>query len=158
MKKHHKVIAIIIAGLCALAVIGRVFYMVICISCTSPPIETYKFHGTVEDLDSSLQKFANANPTLTYKFSRRDSTAKEDNGSRDLEIELKKDTSIISYGLVCEENDNTTEIKLVSAFSRYNTYGGYIKEAPGVKELVEYFEKGFVSPLKKEEHVEIKPE
>jgi hypothetical protein len=144
MKKRLKIIAIIIAGLCAIAVVGRMFYMVICISCTSPPIQKYEFQGSVADLDSSLQNFAMSNPAITYKFSRRDSSAEEDNGDRDLEIELKKDTSTISYGLVCDQNENTTDIEVVSAFIKNSINGGYVAEAPGVKKLMNVFEKDFL--------------
>ena len=147
MKKRLKIIAIIITGLCAIAVVGRMFYMVLCISCTYPPIQTYKFNGSVADLDSSLRNFAMSNPAVTYKFSRRDSSAEEDNGDRDLEIELKKDTSTISYGLVCDQNENTTDVKVVSAFIKNSINGGYVAEAPGVKKLLGVFEKDFLAPF-----------
>ena len=144
MKKSVKIIAIIVAGLCLVGFVGRCFYMVLCISCSYPPIQTYEFNGSVADLDSSLQNFAVANPAITYKFSRRDSSAEEDNGDRDLEIELKKDTSTVSYGLVCEQNENTTDVEVVSAFIKNSINGGYVAEAPGVKKLMNVFAKDFL--------------
>lgn len=157
MKKRLKILAIIIGCLCLLAIIGRVFYKVLCISCTFPPMRTYQFQGSVDDLDSSLQKFAVLNPGITYKFSRRDSSVEQDDGNRDLDIELKKDTSTVSYGLVCEQDGNTTEVGIVSVFSQNNTYGGYGIKAPGVSNFLAYFEKDFLVRLRNQEHVSILP-
>ena len=140
MKKRLRIIVIIVVGLCLVGFVGRCFYMVLCISCTYPAIQTYEFQGSVTNLDSSLRNFAMSNTAINYKFSRRDSSAKEEDGYRDLEIELKKDTSNISYGLVCDENKNTTEIEVTSAFIKNSIYGGYLAEAPGVKKLINVFE------------------
>jgi hypothetical protein len=144
VKKKVKILAIVVGSLCLLAVVGRFFYMVLCISCTYPPIQTYEFQGSVDDLDSSLRNFAMANSAITYKFSRRDSSAEKDDGYRDLDIELKKDTATISYGLVCHQNENTTDVEVVSAFIKNSINGGYVAEASEVKKLMNVFEKDFL--------------
>jgi len=137
--------------------IGRCVYMVLCISCTYPPIATYEYTGSVDDLAVSLKKFAASNPEITFKFSRRDSTAQKDNGDRDLDIEFKRDSSIISYGLVCNQGQNTTEVELTSAFSHNNTYGGYGIKAPGVNKFLVYFEKDLLVRFKNQEHIDLVP-
>ena len=153
MKKRLSIIAITVFGLCLVGFVGRCLYMVLCISCTSPPIQTYQFQGSVASLDSLLRNFAMSNPGITYKFSRRDSSAEKDDGYRDLEIELKKDTSTISFGLVCDQNGNKTDIEVVSAFIKNSINGGYVAEAPGVKKLMNVFEKDFLGPFKHQEHI-----
>ena len=156
MRKAIKIIAIII-GLILVGLIGRCFYMIACISCTYPPIKEWAYHGSVDQLGSSIQKFIVSNPAVSVKISRRDSSSLEDNGDRDMEIKIKKDTSNLTYGLVCDQGTNNTEIKLVSAF-RNNKYGGYTGDAPGVKELLNDFENDFLVKLMKEQHIVFKSE
>jgi hypothetical protein len=156
MRKPFTIIAVVV-GFMVLGFIGRCFYMVACISCTYPPIKTYEFQGRLNSLGSVLQRFALANPGVTYKFSRRDSTV-ADNGYRDLIVELKHDTTTISYGFDCEKENNRIKLDLVSAITKAGTFGGYSKNAPGVDALVQYFENDFLQRLKKDDNVIIKAE
>jgi len=157
MYKAIKVIAIVIGGI-LVALAGKCVYMILCISCTFPPIKEYQYQGSIDQLGRSIQKFTLSNPGVTYKFSRRDSSARVDNGDRDLVIGIKKDTSIISYEFVCEGSKNKTELKLVGAHGRNDAYGGYTINAPGVKDLLNNFENSFLVRLEREEHVILKPE
>src|SRR6185312_12668656 len=120
MRKAVKLTVIISTGIILLALIGRCFYMIACLSCTYPPIKVYEYQGSIDQLELTIQKFVLSNPDVKYKISRRDSTIEEDNGDRDLTIELKRDTSTTSYGFVCEPGTNNTDVKLVSAFSKNN--------------------------------------
>ena len=149
MGKYIRVAGILL-GIGLIFCIGRCFYMIACISCTSPPIKTYIYSGNVEKFQRSLEVIFNNNPDILYKFSRRDSSNKVDDGGRDVEIFIKKDTSTLEYGLVCDQHPSKTEIKLVSAFSQEYTYGGYSSEANGVSELVKDFDLHFIAPLRKQ--------
>ena len=156
MQKAIKIISIII-GLALIGLIGRCFYMIACISCTYPPIKEYKFEGTVEQFGQVLSTFALTDSNFSYKISRRDSTQQEDNGDRDMVVNIKHGNDKIEYGLVCDEDKNTAHIKLVSAFKN-STYGGYTDESPKVKLLLGVFENDFLIKLKQTEHIVLTPE
>ncbi|WP_295793345.1 hypothetical protein [Mucilaginibacter sp.] len=151
MQKTIKITAIII-GLALIGLVGRCFYMVACISCTYPPIKEYKFEGTVEQFGEALHTLSLSDANFTYKISRRDSTQQEDNGDRDMVVNIKHGSDTIRYDLVCDPEDSTAHIKLVAAFKN-TTYGGYTGESPKVKLLLGIFESDFLKKLKQTAHV-----
>jgi hypothetical protein len=155
MKRRTRVTIIIIGsilGIIMIGFVGRVVYMIACISCTYPPIKTYEFQGNIDDLRADFYEFAN-NPGISCRFTNRGNTDPADSVGTDLTIELKRDTSTIKYGFVCEVDDDTVDIALVSATNWDGTYGGYTKNAAGVNEFVKVFEKNFLQRLEKENNV-----
>ncbi|HWZ34617.1 MAG TPA: hypothetical protein VNW51_00580 [Mucilaginibacter sp.] len=143
-------IIIVVFGAAFVFCIGRCFYMVACISCTSDPIKIYSYNGTVSQFGESLKAFADLNPNISYKFSRRDSSNLKDDGGRDLEVVVKNDTAQFTYGFVCDQEKHQTEVKLVSAFNKKYTMGGYGGKGRGMDKLLNYLDDYFLTPLKKQ--------
>ena len=156
MKKFITAISVII-GLICVGFIGRCFYMVAYISCTSPPIKIYEYYGDISQLNSSFESFVVIHPNTSFKFSRRDSSAKTDDGDRDLEIQVRNNVDTLTYGFVCEKNKSSISLEMVSAFKN-NRYGGYIAGAPNISKLVDSFENNIVIKLKKEQYTDLKSE
>jgi len=151
------VITTLIIGVILIGFIGRCVYMVLCISCTTPPIKTYEYKGSVAQFAISVEKLTLSNNDIEVKISRRDSSNKVDDGGRDMEIAIKKDTDNVIYGLVCEQDAHNTQIEMVSAIKN-NIHGGYSATAPEVKELLNNFENDFLVRLKNQQHVVLKSE
>jgi hypothetical protein len=161
MKKTLNIVGIVV-GVVLVCLIGRCFYMVACISCTSPPIKVYNYNGSVAQLSKSFQKFVISHPTIRVKISRRN-YAVEDDGSRDVSIVFTKDTTTTTYDMVCdqdqkEQNVYETHIKLTSAFNNKPFFGGYGIKADGMKQLISKFNNEFLETLSKEQHVFVKEE
>lgn len=148
MPKIIKII-VVVFGAAFVFCIGRCFYMVACVSCTSDPIKVYRYNGTVLQFSKSLKAFADLSPNISYKFSRRDSSNLKDDGGRDLEVVIKKDTAQLTYGFVCDQEKDQTKIKLVSAFNKKYTMGGYGGKGRGMNKLLNYLDDNLLIPLTK---------
>lgn len=145
----------------SLTIAAIFLYPIICISCTYPPIKNYTYNGTMSNLVSGIQNYAYTNPHIILTIT--DTTgAEKDNPAIYFNVEISKPNQDILYNLECERRGfairkTQTEIKLIGAFNRTNTSGGYKIEDLGVKSLVTIFDSNFLSDLKKQTNISVVP-
>lgn len=154
-----KKILIIILTLIVILIVGAFIFFVSGVSAVSDPIKKYEYSGNIDQLLSGVRKLTLRNPNVGFKIT--DTTGGYSNTAIYLTINIKNDNKDIEYGWKCEKNNNdtksTTIISLVEAYDITNNSGGYIAEGKGVQPLVKVFESILLVPLKKEEHVVLKP-
>ena len=155
-----KSIRFIIIGLVLASIIGTCIYFVAGVSSTFPPIKEYEFSGSVDQLLAGIREYTILNPNA--KLTITDTTGGKENGyGIYMDVELKKDTSLLLYNLECEKIDQNnnppkTLIKLIGAFNKHNyKVGGYGIKGIGVKGMIDDFEIEFLMRLKRQKHMTI---
>lgn len=149
---------IIIAVIVAL-VIGGFIYFVAGVSSTSAPIKRYEYSGSINQFVTAIKNYASTNPNVSVKITDTVGDRKADYGIY-ISIDMKINKDSISYNLECEKSDgatNKTTIQLVEAYNKTRITGGYIKDAKGVKPLVDDFESDFLTPLKNKQNINVIP-
>jgi hypothetical protein len=128
--------------------------MVACISCTPPAIETYKYSGSMDELENGLKAFAKSNSNTECKVSYRGGTM--DFSARDVTITKVVGADSLKYQLVIYDFNNSTRLDLACIYSTARKLGGCSTKDKGVEELFDNFKVQFLSSLKKDQGISLK--
>jgi hypothetical protein len=151
---NNKKITLILFPIFLIGFIAAFIYFVTGITATSPPIKEYGYSGTAKHLISSFQQYAVTNPELTLRIT--DTTGNVNNGyAIFMTVEVKN----MEFSLKVEEDNSSikykTTIKLVLAYDKSHNVGGYSKDAEGVDDLVDIFDREILVPLKSNMRIEV---
>jgi hypothetical protein len=152
MQKIIKISGIVV-GIILLFCIGKCFYMVACISCTPDPVKTYNYPGTMDQLENNFKMFAEANPDIYYKISRRGVGLTD---ARDITIKLKINNSDIECHLVIYDFNGSTKLDIDEIFDNTHKKGDNNENDKNVKELLNRFEKYFLLRFQKDQDIQLK--
>jgi hypothetical protein len=157
MKKSIFIILLFSASLILTA--AAFIYFVSGVSSVSRPIKQYECAGNIDQLISGIQKYTTQHPDVGFRIT--DTTGRPDDVAIYMTIEIKTGTSDVEYRWECEQKTNgentKTIIGLIEAYDKTHNTGGYIKDAKGVKKLVDFFDSSFVPVLKKQQSIELRP-
>jgi hypothetical protein len=151
----------IAGGLTLIVIVCRFAYMILCISCTFPPIREYECACTLERLEIAFNNYSSQHPDIQYKASIRDSSKIEEVKYRDMVLIISKDSTTTSYGFVSDamSDGEKTSMQLVSIESytgKSKEYkGGYGINATGVKEFLNDLDKKILPLFIKEQQISI---
>jgi len=106
MNKSGKVLSVVLV-LAFFIFLGRSCYQVLCISCTTAPIKTYDYSGSMDQFDKKIRQFAAINSRINLTISSRDSTIKR--SARDITIKIKSDSNNVQYELVLHDFNGATK-------------------------------------------------
>jgi hypothetical protein len=151
---------IIVLGLILVGFVGTCVYRVLSISSVYPPIKKYVYSGSANQLITGIREYVSTNSNVSFKIT--DTVGDNNTGyATRVDIELKHQMHYITYNLQFEEKKDgmivKTSIELLGAYDKTGNIGGYIKEAKGVKPLVDVFESDFLIPLKNKQNINITP-
>ena len=123
-------------------------------------IKEYRYAGNVNELIMRIKEYTDSSSFI--KFTLTDTTGNSKNGlAYFIDLELKKKDKDILFTIKCndERNQNSsaprTDIKLVFAFDKLHTIGGYNRNATGIKPLINRFDLDFLTPFKNDQHLTI---
>jgi hypothetical protein len=153
MQKITK-IAGIVTGLILILYLGTCFYMVACISCKPPAIETYKFSGSMDELENGLKTYAKSNLNTYCKVSYRGGTT--DFSARDVTITKITGIDSLKYQLVIYDFNGSTRLDLTCLYSTARKLGGCSKKDKGFDELFSDFRIQFLPTIKREQGLSLK--
>ena len=139
-----------------LLVIGLVIIFIRYVSRVAPTstsvIKKYTYPKEINEIIGRIQKFCNEDSCLNARIT--DTTGTTNTGyTYYLNIEIKKSSRDLLYSIACENNNSSkvpeTTVELVLAYDKINNIGGYNNRAPGVKDLVDYFDTNFIVPFER---------
>lgn len=149
----------IFTGLLLLCFVGTCIYFVGGVSATVAPIRKYVYEGNINHFGELLKSYCKFHPEMKYQITARDSSNLNVN-YRDIAIDVKEGADSLLFGLDCEESGKegawNTEMDLVEAINITKLTGGYRAKADGIKPLIDYFERKFVSELNEKQHANIR--
>lgn len=153
-----KLIIIVASVLGLVITFGFFIYFVSGVSATSPPIKQYECSGSVQQLMSNFNQYATVDSNISVNITDKVGTKKNGYATY-VNINVKNNRSDIEYSIKCEESDseklNKTTFSLVEAYDKIHNTGGYIREAKGIKPLVNNFDVNFLIPFSKARHIKI---
>jgi len=155
MNRFGKAIGII-AGIVFIGFIGRCVYQVLCISCTTPPIKTYTYEGSMDKFEYEFKKFAASQPNMSLKISWRDSS--DNRSARDFILQSNNHSNNIKYDLTVYDFNGMTKVDLDDVYNESQKIGGNNIDSVGVKELFDGFKNEFLIRLKKDQNIILKPD
>jgi hypothetical protein len=147
-------IIFVIAGVIVLFFMGKCFYMVACISCTTLPIKIYGYNGSMDDLEADLKSFDKKHSFVDVSISRR-GPGKYD--ARDVTVNVRLKYKSVKYTLGIRDFNNDTELTVDELFDETNKRGGNKEDAPEVKELFKEFKNSFLPQFEREQNTTLKP-
>lgn len=154
MSKYIRAAGILL-GIGLIFCIGKCFYMVACISCTTPPIETYKYSGSMDDLERGLKAYAQSKPNTSCKVSYRGGLA-DLRSARDVAITEFVGNDSLKYQLVIYDFNGSTRLDLDCLYSTFQKLGGCSKDNKGVEELFDNFKLQFLPAIKRNQGISLK--
>jgi hypothetical protein len=140
----------IILGAILLTFIGGCLYFVAGVSAVSPPIKSYEYNKSVNQLKAGLDNLTAGDRSITYRFT--DTTGDKEVGYRYYaDITLINQSDSLEYHIFYDKTDywfkkNKTIIGLVLAFDATHLKGGYSYNADS-EPLINIFEKRILSKL-----------
>jgi hypothetical protein len=146
----------ILVVIATLLIIGLAIVFVLYISKVAPSntsvIKKYSYPIEIKEIVNRIQKFCNEDSCLNARIT--DTTGTTNTGySYYLNIEIRRSGRDLLYSIACENIYSSkvpeTTIELVLAYDKINNIGGYNSRAPGVKDLVDYFDTNFIAPFEK---------
>ena len=152
MQKIIRISGIVI-GLILVFCVGRCLYMVACISCTPPAIETYEFSGSMDELENGLKTYAKSNLNTYCKVSYRGGTT--DFSARDVTITRIAGIDSLKYQLVIYDFNGSTRLDLTCLYSTARKLGGCSKKDKGVDELFSDFKIRFLPSIKRDQNISL---
>lgn len=152
MTKAIKISTIII-GIAFVCFIGRCAYMILCISCTTAPIKTYDYAGSMDQFDEKLRNFASANSGINLTILSRDSTIKR--SARDITIKIKSNPNV-RYELTLYDFNGATKLDLESLYDETHKTGGVNMKDKDVEKLYAGFKTDFLPRLSKSQGIVLK--
>ncbi|MES2379299.1 MAG: hypothetical protein V4553_22090 [Bacteroidota bacterium] len=155
MKKFINISGFVI-GAIFLFCIGRCFYMVACISCTPSDIETYKYSGSMDELENGLKAFANSNSKMKCKVSYRGGTT--DFSARDVAFSTIVRADMNTYNMVIYDFNNSTRLALSCIYRKHGSknIGGCDPKDKDVEALFDNFKIQFLPQIEKVQGVILK--
>jgi len=156
MPKTIKIIVIAI-GAAFVFCIGRCFYMIACISCTTPDIETYKYAGTMDQLENGFKQYARVNANSSCKVSWRDNS--DNFSARDVNMSIIHKLDTIRYQMVIYDFNKSTRLGLSCIYKQNDSQsiGGCNLKDHGVESLFKNnFQDQFLIDLQKKENIVLK--
>jgi hypothetical protein len=151
MKRIVRIIGIVIM-VALIFFMGKCFLMVACISCTTPPIKTYRYVGSMDQFEYNVKHFILVNPTMSCSITRRGGV----NDARDIVIKTKSNNNNIKYDLVLYKFNDATDVDLSDIYDETNHTGGNDIKQKAVSDLYDDFKNNFLLKLENEEHIVLK--
>ncbi|WP_131535595.1 hypothetical protein [Pedobacter nototheniae] len=152
-----KKILIVVYILVMLIPIGVIIYFVGGVSRQTPPIQSYEYQGSVNELIIDIDRYSKLRSNGKYFITDTVGNVKDDYAIR-LTIELKANNNIIEFGLKLEPQGKAvrskTNVYLTKAYNKTLISGGYQAESVGIKPLVDFFNSDFVSKIKRLHKIE----
>ncbi len=152
MTKATKITTVII-GIVFVCFIGRCAYMILCISCTTAPIKTYDYTGTMDQFDKKIKQFASANSGVNLTISSRDNTIKR--SARDITIKIKGNPNV-RYDLVLYDFNGATKLDLEGIYDETHKTGGINMKDKDVEKLYAGFKADLLPRLSKSQGIVLK--
>lgn len=153
---------LVIVGIAIISFIGACIYFAAGVSYTYPPIKRYHFSGNITRLLSGIKEYTVINRNVSLNIT--DTTGNKKNGYKIyMDIAIQGINGDLVYSLNCEKiNSNgkpaDTRIQLIGVFNKKNYHiGGYSVKGIGVKEMVNNFDTGFLTGLRKKQNISIQP-
>lgn len=153
--KATKITSVII-GVAFVCFVGRCAYMVLCISCTTAPIKTYDYSGTMDQFDKKIRRFAAINSGINLIISSRDSTIKR--SARDITIKIKRGSDSIRYELVLYDFNDATKLDLEGIYDETRNTGGTNIKDKDVEQLYAGFKTDFLPRLSNSQGIVLNPD
>ena len=133
--------------------IGRCFYMVACISCTTPPVKTYNYSGSMDQLENGFKNFSIENSNINCEISHRGSSRI---AARDVEIKMRMNNSDIVCNLVIYDFNNNTKLDIEEIHDTTHKTGGNDADDKNVENLLIEFNKHYLIKFQKDQNVQLK--
>ncbi len=139
-----------------MAVIGTCVYFVAGVSATYPPIRTYDYSGTIDNLKSDLEHLCHDNQNITFVVT--DVTGGPEYGTTYayyMTIKLKTTSTILEFSIVYDFTNywfkkDKSQVALIMAYDTAHNLGGYSLKANGIKPFVQVFEHDVMAKLPKQ--------
>lgn len=152
-----KILGLVLKGL-KIMMIGLVIFAVVYIiyfatqmSATYPPLKTYDYGLTYDELYQKLANVNSSNPAWTFMIT--DSTGEVDNRRYYCQLYKRTPTDSLTFNIFFQKTDRLfdkrmkSEIGLVRAWDNIQWKGGYKMDDPEVEALVILFEDDIISKL-----------
>ncbi len=142
MKDRKIVIFCVLAAIVFSVVL--IAYFASQISAVYPPMKTYNFSLTTDQLRNKIINIANDDTNLSYKITDSTGTSKDDLNYY-VDVYLKNNLTLYTFNIFYNKSDNKhSEINLVGAFDNIHKFGGYQNNSKEMQDLITIFENNFI--------------